>query len=286
MDQGPSAFLPHAHLARVMGSVITIVLLLLRFELSDGDFKMRTAFSRVMASGVCAVLLSAAGVNKADAQSYPIDCAILLCLAGGWPGSPACVQARSEFVRRITPWPVEPPLQIWRCPLRARSEMGGQMDVTPKRHDLSGDPWLVPGTGDPGGFPGRIPIASWFIVPGRQGGPSTSLLPLAVQNRADVDVSGPEFWFIRSIRVFHVQLARRHESGRDGSCRRNAVVLLGTYGAQGEFSWSNSAIEQLPAAHTGLEDWWSRQCTDVVHRSVFVEWRDFQGTYGHEQVNY
>ena len=25
--------------------------------------------------------------------------------------------ARAEFIRRITPWPIEPPLQIWRCPM-------------------------------------------------------------------------------------------------------------------------------------------------------------------------
>ena len=50
--------------------------------------------------------------DRAHAQSYQIDCAILLCLAGGWPASEPCARARAEFIRRITPWPVEPPLQI------------------------------------------------------------------------------------------------------------------------------------------------------------------------------
>ena len=53
------------------------------------------------------------------AFAYPVDCAILLCLAGGWPPSPPCAAARVEVVRRITPWPVEPPLQPWRCPMGA-----------------------------------------------------------------------------------------------------------------------------------------------------------------------
>lgn len=61
------------------------------------------------------------------AQSYQVDCAILLCLAGGWPGSAPCAHARMVFIRRITPWPVEPPLQIWNCP------MGGGLGVSGDR---------------------------------------------------------------------------------------------------------------------------------------------------------
>ena len=57
--------------------------------------------------------------QRAAAQTYQIDCAILLCLSGGWPASVPCARARAEFIRRITPWPVEPPLQIWRCPMGA-----------------------------------------------------------------------------------------------------------------------------------------------------------------------
>ena len=60
--------------------------------------------------------------ERAEAQSYQIDCAILLCLSGGWPASVPCARARAEFIRRITPWPVEPPLQIWRCPIGASFE--------------------------------------------------------------------------------------------------------------------------------------------------------------------
>lgn len=56
---------------------------------------------------------------RVAAQSYPIDCAILLCLAGGFPASAECTAARIEMIRRVTPWPVEPPLQLWNCPLRA-----------------------------------------------------------------------------------------------------------------------------------------------------------------------
>ena len=41
--------------------------------------------------------------ERVRAQTYPIDCAILLCLSGGWPASVPCSRARAEFIRRITP---------------------------------------------------------------------------------------------------------------------------------------------------------------------------------------
>lgn len=63
---------------------------------------------------VCTFLGVAGG---ASAGAYPIDCAILLCMAGGFPASAECSAAKAEVIRRITPWPVEPPLQLWRCPM-------------------------------------------------------------------------------------------------------------------------------------------------------------------------
>ena len=38
-------------------------------------------------------------------------------MAGGFPASVECSRAKAEVIRRITPWPVEPPLQLWRCPM-------------------------------------------------------------------------------------------------------------------------------------------------------------------------
>ena len=69
-------------------------------------------------------LLLGVGLSTATvtpAMAYPVDCAILLCLAGGWPASAECAHARAVFIRRITPWPIEPPLQIWNCPMRVSS---------------------------------------------------------------------------------------------------------------------------------------------------------------------
>ncbi|MEP3085549.1 MAG: hypothetical protein ABJO75_17655 [Sedimentitalea sp.] len=41
----------------------------------------------------------------------------------------------------------------------------------------------------------------------------------------------------------------------------------------------------MPVAHVGTERW-GLNCPSIWHRSVFVEWRDYEGYYGFEQVNY
>jgi hypothetical protein len=133
-------------------------------------------------------------------------------------------------------------------------------------------------TADPFAATWRTPEAPDYLVPADQA------LRL-VQDRADIDISGPEFNFVRSIRVFDVRYARQHESGRDGDCNRSATVVLGTYGTQGDFAWQRSSATALPSAHIGLERW-GQNCPSIYHRSVFVDWRDYQGNYGFEQVNY
>jgi hypothetical protein len=224
--------------------------------------------------------------NRVQAQTYQIDCAILLCLSGGWPASVPCARARTEFIRRITPWPIEPPLQIWRCPMGASYHPSGStndparvIDVLFKERDRPAQ-MLTPANEPP-----SFLYADLLIVkPYQQQTLPGELLEL-VQERADIDISGPEFNFVRSIRVFDVRYARQHESGRDGDCNRSASVYLGTYGTQGEFSWARSSLPALPEAHTGLERW-GYNCPSIYHRSVFVDWRDFEGNYGFEQVNY
>lgn len=227
--------------------------------------------------------------TQASAQTYPIDCAILLCLSGGWPASVPCARARAEFIRRITPWPVEPPLQIWRCPMGASFDGPARSRPTDRlidvlfhgaetRPNYSSPVLAHAALGDD-----RLDVeglnATWGSLV-----MADYALHLA-QDRADIDISGPEFNFVRSIRVFDVRHAWQRESGQDGDCNRSATVVLGSYGTQGDFSWSASSPAALPAAHVGLEGW-GEHCPGIWHRSVFVEWRDYSGTYGFEQVNY
>lgn len=246
---------------------------------------MQKTSSRIVSTVALVVLLLSSIPGRLQAQTYPIDCAILLCLSGGWPTSVPCTRARAEFIRRITPWPVEPPLQIWRCPMGASFDEGEriesrerlfearlqstlQLQLPSRKFDRDIELLQLPATGDAG------PL----------NGVGTGLLQL-VQSSADIDISGREFDFVRSIRVFDVRYAHQRESGRDGDCNRSAIVVVGTYGIQGEFSWHRASVASLPAAHVGLEEW-GRNCPSIFHRSVFVEWRDFDGDYGFEQVNY
>lgn len=227
--------------------------------------------------------------KSSRAQSYPIDCAILLCLSGGWPASVPCARARAEFIRRITPWPVEPPLQIWRCPMGASHELDRSPNGTERLFDVrfrGRDAKLGQSTAQTDdAFDSASENAVW-----RTDKDIGDLVPVdfalrLVQERADIDISGPEFNFIRSIRVFDVRFASQREAGENDQCRRHALVYLGTYGMQGEFSWALSAPTALPGAHVGLEGWGSN-CPTISNRSVFVDWRDYEGNYGSEQVNY
>ncbi|MFN7596882.1 MAG: hypothetical protein ACK5PT_09080, partial [Cereibacter sp.] len=157
-----------------------------------------------------AVAATAVSVSlAAPATAYPVDCAILLCLAGGWPASAECAHARAVFIARITPWPVEPPLQIWNCPMRAslnreKSPMERRFEIL-LRHE--GGPW---------------PQSSVE---------SSSELYLA-QDQADVDISDPAYDFVRSIHVFQIEY-RRHRN-RDGDCNTWSTIREGTYGEQGD----------------------------------------------------
>lgn len=247
-----------------------------------------------LAAAVAATSFVAAP-ERAQAQSYQIDCAILLCLSGGWPASVPCARARAEFIRRITPWPVEPPLQIWRCP------MGASFNVDPSElnrtrlFDI-----LMEGAGSAPqlSYPtAPLPDSSLEPQPAviRTTGGNAGSLPegFALQfvdgeysdenGTADIDISGKEFDFVRSIRVFNVTLGRQHSSRDD--CSRSASVRMGAYGTQGDFHWRRSSVAELPEAHEGMERY-GDDCPRIFHRSVFVDWRDYQGNYGFEQVNY
>lgn len=58
------------------------------------------------------------------AQAYDMDCAIILCMAGGFPSSSVCAAAYAEMIRRITPVPVQPPFGV--CSFAAVPvELGG-----------------------------------------------------------------------------------------------------------------------------------------------------------------
>lgn len=250
---------------------------------------MPQILARFSALAIVASMSFFGASERSQAQTYPIDCAILLCLSGGWPASVPCARARAEFIRRITPWPVEPPLQIWRCPMGVSYERGDISGLSGRLYDVLFNNVQRPRhrSFEVASFERaniRRPAAFQRTGGERVQLPDGLALRL-VQDRADIDISSPEFNFVRSIRVFDVRYAWQHESDRDGDCNRNAFVVLGTYGIQGDFSWQRSSTSALPDAHVGLERW-GDHCPSIYHRSVFVDWRDYEGNYGFEQVNY
>lgn len=144
-----------------------------------------------------------------QAQGYPIDCAILLCLAGSWPASAPCARAKAEFIRRLTPWPVEPPLQLWNCP------MGANVITSAPAAALGSEGVQNAATDD------HVPDRGVTY-------PATSGLD-----------------FLRSLRVWQTEYWQGET--RTG-CRKPDSSRLGSYDAEGRFHWQPSRIAALPTS--------------------------------------
>ena len=54
-------------------------------------------------------------------------------------------------------------------------------------------------------------------------------------NQADIDISGREFDFVRSIRVWNIEHYRHARRGREENCQESQSIEVGTYGLQGDF---------------------------------------------------
>lgn len=236
---------------------------------------MHHLFKKLLPSlAVALTVTSSSAPMPAHAQTYPIDCAILLCLSGGWPASVPCARARAEFIRRITPWPIEPPLQIWRCPMGATYEFKPQQSTTNRIYDA----WFQTTVIRPGQSIPTTPPMTVEAIWHRGGNAAQDTVPHLVQDRADIDISGPEFNFVRSIRVFDILI---DDDRHDGDCSRNARIRLGSYGVQGDFRWNQSSRMAIPAEFGP-----TRSGCSLRVRAVFVEWRDYQGNYGSERIDY
>lgn len=236
--------------------------------------------------------VAAAAIFNAPREAnaaFNVDCAMLLCLAGGWPKSAECTLAYATFIRRVTPWPIEPPLQIWRCPMGVSydSPSVGPMqrlyDATFPSGPLQSQPTAPIDAITPqpavirfsGGTANRLPDDTLLHL----------IQDYSDENgTADIDISDPIYSFVRSIHVFHSE-AHKFERGRDDECVYNVSIKAGTYGQQGDFRWNRAGIEDLPEAHSGLANFYTG-CRTMRHRSVFIDWTDYQGNYGYEQVNY
>lgn len=245
-------------------------------------------------------LVVAVGITSSATEAYPIDCAIFLCLAGGWPSDPDCNAARAEFVRRITPWPIEPPLQLWRCPMGATS---GSINLSPMQRleaikDSSANPIpeLPPADQDtPQVVDASYSTESWnalglelgaiwapldsSVLPWAHLGADTPAIP--TPTLAAVDLSTSDFDIIRSIRVWDVRhYSYRRRSRDDEQCRTSLDMVVGTYDQNANFHWSDRAPGPIPGWIPLRGD-----CPSYF-RGVGVEWSDIFGRSDHELVPY
>lgn len=211
------------------------------------------------AAAAAAITVSSLVSSVEPAQAYQVDCAILLCLAGGWPASAPCSHARAVFIRRITPWPIEPPLQIWRCPMGASFKTPAPLSPMERLYEIAFQ---------------KAPQASLPQAP-------LPLIQVQLDEQADIDISGDAFDFVRSIRVFHIQFDQ-HRS-RDGDCIVSDATRLGSYGVQGDYHWTPSSVARVPT-ESELPN--TESCNWLIYRSVFVDWHDHEGNYGFDEVRY
>jgi hypothetical protein len=70
----------------------------------EADMKLARTGALAVAAGLA--------FGAQDARAYDMDCAIMLCMAGGFPSSAVCSAAYAEMIRRITPWPSRPPFGV------------------------------------------------------------------------------------------------------------------------------------------------------------------------------
>lgn len=246
----------------------------------------------------CCILAACTSSLPTVSTAHQIDCAILLCLSGGWPSSAECTAARAVFIRRITPWPVEPPLQIWRCPMGSASTAPADEsaaiqfahivnDLQPKRGPVSTTTDNGPDIEDAHvhaiaaiatdilGFNANVFNANFSDENGS----------------ADIDISRGDFDFVRSIRVYDVEWSEwNHENNAgENDCRRGRQrVRLGSYGTQGDFAWRNTSVTTVTSLPwLGFTTRPDHNCAHAGRfRGIGVEWRDFEGNHGFEVVRY
>ena len=225
-------------------------------EDSNNEVSMRTT--------LCSSLISLGVLTPLPALAYPIDCLILLCMPSGFSVT-ECAPAKAEVVRRVTPWPIEPPLQVWNCPMSKATDM---------RHETVR------------GYPS---IAA--VMPPRV---DQLIHRVATENGvADIDISGPEFDFIRSIRVIDIDwLAyNRDKENGDSYCRKPRTRLrMGLYDEQGSFSWRNISVGEAQIDSLVWLGFTTRSdgaCTHAGHfRGVGIDWRGLNNRHAYEVVKY
>ena len=100
--------------------------------------KMTNNFLNKLPAYAVAATLTVILPSSAYSQENHIDCEILICMATGFPVASGCGPAYSEVLDRVTPFPIEPPLQIWNCPFDIPKEYGNyQVDLSSPEYSFA-----------------------------------------------------------------------------------------------------------------------------------------------------
>lgn len=207
--------------------------------------------NRILRLAVLPLALAAFTPPPAGAQGYPIDCAIFLCLAGGFPASPECSAAEAVFIARIESF--QPPLQLWNCPMGAtfrRDEMEHPL-VTLARLNETGESKLLQGPFKP---------------------METPAAPLP----AAVDFTGADYGFLRSIHVWWTRgiVSRHHDD-----CTNTELISEGWYDAGNNWHWADGL--HTPPVPAYLPRFASSYDCGVGWNDVGADWTDYYGNPSH-----
>ena len=202
--------------------------------------------------GVIATVVGLQGAQVTQASAYQIDCAILLCLAGGFPSSAPCAAAKATMIERITPWPIEPPLQIWRCPMRA-SFLSFKRNAGAEQIHIR-----------------FAPLHTTQLDQENLGLRLLSVLDTQIEN------------YLAAIKVYHLRYWRSYSKTSD-TCSVFTKLEIGTYNEDGVFTWRRQNSGGSP---TWLFDTSYSDCSPARFRGVGMEWRDHQNVKGTEVVTY
>jgi hypothetical protein len=220
-----------------------------------GVFQALKALRRV--AWIATISINSLAIFVQPVQAYPIDCAILLCLAGGFPVSEPCSRAHTEMIRRITPWPIEPPVQPWNCPIASSAP--------------NASPFL------PAMTPAAVQVSRHSLLDWSQSS-SDEHDPELLNARADISIAD----MISSIEVYHLRYLRHYSSASD-SCNVSAWLRIGSYEDEWLFSWRKVPVSETPpwifdAAYTN--------CGDITFRGVGMAWINYDGQQITEVIEY
>ena len=210
-----------------------------------------------------------------NAAAYSTDCAILLCMAGGFPSNTVCNLAYAEVIRRVTPFPIEPPLQVWRCPM-------GLADNNKTKYLFGNNRYRIL----PAKY-ARHQKYSQDISKAKNAAPVFNRLAQIKQDFVDSTKDPKKVSdFITSIKVWDVRQYNHVKRRKKEGCIESYDIRLGTYDVKGNFTWRSTTPKSVPSFMIPNKSCVYDVYGGTVIRAVGFNWNDFNGGRGEEKINY